>query len=83
MQTEDADPDERFAIEGDPEDALRGLMRVHPDAVAETKEHKLDWIRKANAEELAIPEVRDKLIQEAREAGASPDEIDAALAAPE
>jgi hypothetical protein len=76
--------DERISLHGlDPEDALRGLMRVHLDAVAETKEHKLDWIRKAPATELAIPEVRDKLIQEAREAGASPEEIKAALVAPE
>lgn len=28
----DRDPDERFKIEGDPEDALRDLLKVDPDA---------------------------------------------------
>jgi hypothetical protein len=48
----------------------------------ETKEHKLDWIRKAPARELALEQVRDNLIEEARAAGASDEEIDEALQAP-
>jgi hypothetical protein len=30
MGSERPDPDERFKIEGDPEEALRGLLRVEP-----------------------------------------------------
>jgi hypothetical protein len=44
-----------------------------------SKEAKLDWIRKANLMELGMPEVRDALIREAREADASWDEINEAL----
>ena len=79
----DQDPDERFSIDLDPEDALRGLLKVDPsESTPGSKRAKLDWITKATAEELANPAIRDSLIQEARETDASWDEINAALDAP-
>ena len=48
----------------------------------EDKEHKLDWIRKASDDELADAKIRDGLIAEARQAGATQGEIDNALATP-
>jgi hypothetical protein len=46
------------------------------------RQAKLEWIRKASAAELAIPQARDALIREAVEAGATPQEVDEALDAP-
>jgi hypothetical protein len=74
--------DEKVSISGDPEDALRGLLKVDPEHSRIERDEKLDWIKKATDGELAIPEVRDKLIQEARGAGATPEQIDQALDAP-
>jgi hypothetical protein len=48
----------------------------------EDKEHKLDWIRKASDDELADAKIRDGLIAEAQQAGATQGEIDNALGTP-
>jgi len=69
--------DEKVPIGGDLDDPIRELAHA-PGG----KDTKLDWIKKASAEELANPEVRDRLIQEARQAGATPGEIDEALDSP-
>jgi hypothetical protein len=69
--------DENVPIQGDPENPLRELAHA-PGG----KDAKLDWIKKASAGELATPEVRDRLIQEASRAGATPEEIDEALDTP-
>jgi hypothetical protein len=71
--------DEKVSIQGDPEDALRGLLNVDPEHSRIDHDERLDWIKKASAEELANPEIREKLIQQARQAGATPGEIDEAL----
>jgi hypothetical protein len=79
-ENEDKDRDEPVKLGLDPKTALKGQLKVDPEAQPSgNKEHKLDWIRKAPSDELAIPEVRDELVQEARDAGATQDEIDAAL----
>jgi hypothetical protein len=71
--------DEKVSISGDPEDTLRDLLHVDPKHSRIAHDEKLDWIKRANATELATPEVREKLIQEARDVGATPEEIDDAL----
>jgi hypothetical protein len=71
--------DEKVSISGDPEDALRDLLMVDPEHSRIDHDERLDWIRKASAAELANPEIRAKLIQEAGKAGATPEEIDGAL----
>lgn len=73
------DRDERFVIEGDPEDALRRLMQLPggPD-----KATALERLRTAPEAELELPGVRDGLIEAARRAGASWDEINAAADEP-
>jgi hypothetical protein len=68
---------EQVPIQGDPEDPLRAPAHGPGD-----KDAKLGWIKKASAEELANPEVRDRLVQQAREAGATPEEIGDALDTP-
>jgi ketosteroid isomerase-like protein len=83
---ESAMSQENVEIEDDPEDAAKALLNIVPEAEPledPDKEHKLDWLRKASADELADPSIRVKLVQEAREAGATPDEIDAALGEPD
>jgi hypothetical protein len=71
-----ADGDERFAIEGDPEDALRGLLG------ADAKAKALQRLRTALPSELALLGHKDALVEAARRADASWDEIEAALAVP-
>ena len=73
--------DERFVIEGDPEDALRALLRVDPDSEP-AAESALARIRTAIPAELATPERCDALIQDALEAGATREQVDEALNAP-
>jgi hypothetical protein len=75
----DQDPDERFAIEGDQEDALRKVMQAPggPD-----KATALERLRTAPVSELELPGVRDGMIEAARRAGASWDEINAAADEP-
>jgi hypothetical protein len=60
--------DERFSIEGDPEDALRGLLAVDPAA---DKQRALDRLRQAYPEELATPGVERQMIEDALKAGAT------------
>jgi hypothetical protein len=68
---------EPVRTELDPQDATADLPESGSRGIE--RDEKLDWIRKATREELRIPEVRDTLIGEARRAGATPEEIDAAL----
>lgn len=76
----DQDPDERFKIEGDPEDALRGLLRDDPSAEpVDQKEQALDALRKALPAELALPGHKEKLMEAAYRAEASWPEIEQAL----
>jgi hypothetical protein len=76
----DEEHGEGISISGDPEDGLRALMgAASTERRALATDAKLDWIKKASAEELDDPELRDRLIQEAREAGATPEQIDEAL----
>jgi hypothetical protein len=75
------DDEERFSIPLSFEEAVQGLLKVDP-AILRDKDAKLAYIARATREELAIPEHRDAMIQEAREADASWDEINAALDAP-
>jgi hypothetical protein len=76
-------PDERdepLKIDLDPEAALKGLLEVDPHAEwADAKQRKLDWLSKAPTHELTDAKIRDGLIAEAREAGATQDEIEDAL----
>jgi hypothetical protein len=42
----DHDPDERFKIEGDPEEALRGLLAIDPEQIdAQAKADALQRLR--------------------------------------
>jgi|GEM_PF-4222283 len=70
--------DKRFVIEGDPEDALRGLMGSPEDP----KRAALARLRVALPAELALPGHQAALVSDARRADASWDEINAALEAP-
>jgi hypothetical protein len=81
MRSERPDPEERFTIEGDPEDALRAFLKVDPESEP-VAESALARIRTAIPEELATPERRDALIQDALEAGATREQVDAAIDAP-
>ena len=75
------DDDDRVSIPLPLEEAMRGLLKVDPDTLT-GKDAKLAFIARATREELAIPVHRDAMIQEAREADASWDEINAALEVP-
>jgi hypothetical protein len=75
------DDDDRVSIPLPFEEAVRGLLKVDPDTLT-GKDAKLAFIARATREELAIPAHRDAMIQEAREADASWDEINAVLEAP-
>jgi hypothetical protein len=70
--------EDRLSIPLDPEDALRAFMKIEPGS----KEAKLQRIREATAGELMIAGHRDAMLQEAVDAGATPDDIQAALDAP-
>jgi hypothetical protein len=70
----DQDPDERFVIEGDPEDALKALLKAEPEPTdPRAKEAALRRLRDAPEEELAVFE--DKLRGDALRAGATEHEI--------
>ena len=75
------DDDERVSIPLSFEEAMQGLLKVDPNTLT-GKDAKLAYIARATREELAIPGHRSAMIQEAREADASWDEINAALDAP-
>ena len=75
------DDDDRVSIPLPFEEAMRGLLKVDPDTLT-GKDAMLAFIARATREELAIPVHRDAMIQEAREADASWDEINAALEVP-
>lgn len=72
--------DERFKIEGNPEEALRELLKVEadPQKIASA----LERLRTALPEELATPGHKDALVTDARMAGATMDEIKEALETP-
>ncbi|MCW2970933.1 MAG: hypothetical protein JWO23_2060 [Solirubrobacterales bacterium] len=70
-------PGEPVKTDLDPDDTTPDLLESGPRGIE--RGEKLDWIRKATREELGIPEVLDTLVGEARRAGATPEEIDAAL----
>ena len=72
--------DERVAIPLDPETALRGLLKVDPDSEPTDKERALDVLRQAHPGDLA--RMGGKWRGDARRAGASWDEIDAAQNTP-
>jgi hypothetical protein len=74
----DQDPDERFSIEGDPEDALRGLLSGEPGG----KEAKLAYLRTAPSVVMEDAALLDAAMQEALEAGASRTEIREAVETP-
>jgi hypothetical protein len=76
-----ADDQDRVSIPLPFEEAMRGLLKVDP-ATLTGKDAKLAHIARATPDELATPGYRDAIIQEAREAGASWDEVNAALEAP-
>jgi hypothetical protein len=80
MRNDPPKRDERFSIEGDPEDALRGLLNADPDT--QKLDAALERLRTASPEELATPGHRDALVTGARMAGADLDQIKAALEAP-
>jgi hypothetical protein len=74
MAAEKPDPDERFSIEGDPDDVLRSLLQARPDAEAWAREHVaytttdhhkngLTWVAQIKA---------DGLIFEGRATGPAP-----------
>jgi hypothetical protein len=70
------DPDERFKIEGDPEDALRALMGVDPEA----KDAALKRLQNAPIEEMDV--FGHALREDALQAGATEQEIRDAEALP-
>jgi hypothetical protein len=70
------DLDEGVAIQLDPETALRGLLKVNPDAEPTAKERALEALRQAYPEDLKL--VGDKLRGDARRAEASWEEIEEA-----
>ena len=72
----DFNPDERVSIPLDPETALRGLLKVDPEAGLTDKERALNALRQAYPEELALH--GDRLRGDARKAGASWEEIEEA-----
>jgi hypothetical protein len=69
-------PDERVTISLDPETALRGLLKVDPDAERTAKERALEALRQAYPEDLKL--VGDELRGAARRAEASWEEIEEA-----
>jgi hypothetical protein len=77
----DPGDEDRVSIPLPFEEAMQGLLKVDPDTLT-GKDAKLAHIARATREELATPGYRDAIIQEAREADASWDEINAALDAP-
>ena len=69
----DQDPDERFSIEGDPEDALRAFLKVPVPMDPRAKEAALTRLRDAPEEELAV--FGDALREDALKAGATEQEV--------
>jgi hypothetical protein len=69
---------ERVSLAGvDPEEALRALLQVDPEAG--DKEAKLKALRQATREELGVSGHRRGLRAEALKAGATPEEIEDAI----
>jgi hypothetical protein len=73
--------DERFKIEGDPEDALRGLLAVDPESIdPEAKDAALKRLQNAPIEEMDV--FGHALREDALQAGATEQEIRDAEALP-
>jgi hypothetical protein len=77
----DPNDEERVSIPLSFEEAMQGLLKVDPSTLS-GKDAKLAHIARATREELATPGYRAAIVQEAREADASWDEINAALETP-
>jgi len=76
--------DARTSIPLDPEEALKALLRVDPEAepVEDAKQAALARLRAALPAELALSGHQDALVEAARRADASWDEIKEALEKP-
>ncbi len=76
--------DTRTSIPLDPEEALKALLTVNPDdePLDDAKQAALSRLRAALPTELALPGHQDALVEAARRADATWDEIKDALETP-